>query len=133
LFYEIADKWEDGFNVMFDEKRSLRDIVNKHAIQAQEIMRTQFPLFRAIVTFGQSETDIPLQAADLFSYEWRKRISDHKNNPAKQARKSYLRLRKRPATLRHYGGKEFQEMKLLANLDSMGFVGAMALHLGVEE
>ncbi len=95
---------EHGVSLMFDEKEEVRTIVNDSYYPAKELVEKHRPgYFRgSTVGFGKSQEKPPLQAADLFAYEWRKRISDRVRTPDKKPRRSYKRLRdSRCAYLHH--------------------------------
>ncbi len=84
-----------GISLMFDEKPELRGIVDRFYYQAKELIDKAHPgkLANCALSFRSDETTMPLQAADFFAYEWRKRISDRVKEPHKKIRKSYARLR----------------------------------------
>ncbi|MDA2913041.1 hypothetical protein MYX77_03620 [Acidobacteriia bacterium AH_259_A11_L15] len=143
LFYELATKFPPGkgFNLMFDERKEVRDDVNNYAYQAQNIFQKVHPELRKTITigFGKSQEILPLQTADLFSYEWRKRITDRRERPDKKARVSYTRLRAgRPALLHHYGDETFRELHSVEESaekkgTGLGFIEAFMLHKGTED
>jgi hypothetical protein len=76
-----------------------------------------------IVAFGEDEEHPPLQIADLFAYEWRKRISDKVKTPSKPERKSYRRIRSERsanAKLHHYDADAMRALR--SSLASKTFV-----------
>lgn len=97
---------ENGISLMFDEKPEVREIVDKYYATAKETVDALAPgkLRGTTVTFGSDEHFQPLQAADLFAYEWRKRLSDRYLSPSKPPRRSYSRLKdgRHKRTLHYY-------------------------------
>jgi hypothetical protein len=91
---------QNGFSFLFDDKREIRDHVNKIYYAAKYVVDKVMPgkLDGSNVAFASDDEVEPLQAADLFAYEWRRRVSERVRKPAKLPRKSYIRLREcRPA------------------------------------
>ena len=106
LFALLLERFpvQNGISIVFDDKPEVRALVRSYYSKAKNLVDRAQPgrLEAAEVAFASDEQTLPLQAADLFAYEWRKRSSDKVLRPGKQPRKSYLRLRERPAELKHY-------------------------------
>jgi hypothetical protein len=101
-----------SISMMFDEKKAIQSnaLVIHTAVKkrfnelvGEEYIRT--------IGFDSDESVIPLQAADLLAYEWRKRISDETERPEKAIRRSYARIRSaRPdGALWRYGRSLYDE------------------------
>jgi hypothetical protein len=98
---------QHGIDIIFDDKPEVRRIVNVSFDIAKPRVNAISPGKLETLTFGSDDTVLPLQAADLFVYEWRKRISDKRNRPNKPMRTSYQRIIQRldadgRAVLHHY-------------------------------
>jgi len=106
-----------GISIMFDEKPEVRRIVERYYYQAKKLIDSARPgkLASSTIAFRSDEATMPLQAADFFAYEWRKRISDQVNEPHKKIRKSYARLRELPRKLEHYNRAAMEEISERAN------------------
>lgn len=144
LFYELFKTFtlsNHSFTLFFDEKKEVRDVVNNYAFKASDLVTSNLPRVQLTVAFGKSINHPPLQAADLFCYEWRKRITDRNVHPQKNRRTSYVRLREsRPASLHHYGNETLQELSAIVEEGrkkhgdkGIGWVEAFMLHKGTEE
>jgi hypothetical protein len=123
------------FNLLFDEKKQIRDTVNAYYYQAKDLTERQLPGYfsGSAVAFANSEKKMPLQAADLFAYEWRKRISDRIRTPDKPPRRSYARLReKRKAYLHHIGRDIWLEAESKTK-DPSKFMNLLLNSIGTEE
>jgi hypothetical protein len=98
---------QQGFSYVFDNKDNVRAHVNQRRDVVQRSINKNLPgkwVEEGPVTFASDEKTLPLQAADLLAYEWRKRSSDRVLTPSKPVRKSYARLK--AATqghMLHYG------------------------------
>ena len=80
-----------------------------------EIREVEGPVeYLTNLEFGADENHMPLQAADLLAYEWRKRISDARLRPGKAIRKSYERIRgiRSDGALWRWGREVFDEALL---------------------
>jgi hypothetical protein len=114
LFTAIRKTYPDqrSISMMFDEKKA----IHSNALVIHSAAKSAFntlvgeEYIRAI-GFDSDESVIPLQAADLLAYEWRKRISDETDRPGKAVRKSYARIRAaRPdGALWRYGRSLYDE------------------------
>ena len=88
---------------MFDRKPEVMSYTSRFYDPARRAVNDAFPgkLHGDVVGFGSDEDAglEPLQAADLFAYEWRHRVSDLVKDPNKRMRTSYRRIREsRPST-----------------------------------
>ena len=117
LFLANMESLNDGISFMFDNKEETRKHVNDFFYKAQKIINAALPerIAGVTVAFGSDQEQLPLQAADFFAYEWRKRISDKVLHPEKAVRKSYARLRQRQGHLEHFSRDVFEAM--LAAMD----------------
>lgn len=105
---------QNGFSLMFDDKPEIvaRVGASYKSVKAavDEIMPGKF--HATTVAFGDDEVHMPLQAADLMAYEWRRYISERITRPGKPTRMSYRRLRDcRPenSMLQYYGPAAMEE------------------------
>jgi len=114
LFMLLAKTYplQRSIEFMFDEKKA----VQNHALRIHAAAKKGFnehvgEEYLGGIAFDDDEKVIPLQAADLLAYEWRKRVSDETARPAKPIRKSYARIRQaRPdGALWRYGRSLFDE------------------------
>jgi len=107
--YLLFEKYraQMGFSFVFDNKPSVRAHVNSWLDQTQAHLDQHWPgkfVDESPITFMSDEKALPLQAADLLAYEWRKRSSDRVLKPTKPVRKSYARLKSATnGFLLHYG------------------------------
>jgi hypothetical protein len=107
-------KAQQGFSFVFDNKQNVRAHVNQWLDGVQSSINTHLPgkwIDENPVTFASDEKAIPLQAADLLAYEWRKRTSDSILKPTKRVRRSYARLK--AATeghMLHYGPEQVTQL-----------------------
>ena len=108
LFMAVLEKYpaQNGISFMFDDKPEVRSYVDRFYRPAREAINEVWPgkIYGDEVRFGDDELVEPLQAADLFAYEWRRRISERALKPAKPPRTAYKRLREaRPdGAVHHY-------------------------------
>ena len=98
----------DGISMTFNgKKKELKKLVDDYYFDAKTaidgFIPTKFDC--AEIEFRSDEEVLPLQMADFFAYEWRKRISDRVRHPEKKERKSYTLLRQRPRFLKHYNSR----------------------------
>jgi hypothetical protein len=112
-----------GIELIFDEKPEVKAHVDLYYRWAAGIANDLAPGKFETLTFASDDQVLPLQAADLFTYEWRKRTSDKRNSPDKPLRTSYRRLRERldaedRALLHHYN-----EAAMIAITRETGDVG----------
>ena len=123
-------------NLMFDEKRGMRDTVNNYFYKARVRVNKHLPEYfsRSPVGFAASERTIPLQAADLLAYEWRRRISEKEKQPDKNVRTSYAILRKhRKAFLHHINRDNWNDLELRSAKDASKFIDLLMNCEGTEE
>jgi hypothetical protein len=114
LFLLIAKTYpaQRSITFMFDEKDAIAEnAVTIHTAAKQAADHQIGEDYFSNIAFGNDEQIVPLQAADLFAYEWRKRISDATITPDKRVRKSYERIRKARSggALWRYGRSLFDE------------------------
>ena len=81
-----------------------------HGTVWRAFRETHTGVFLERISFVPDESSPQVQAADLLMYEWRKRITDHRVNPAKERRLWFDRMRG-PArrALWRYGDEVFVE------------------------
>ena len=98
--------------LMFDEKKAIKNnALQLHAAAKENFNANIGEEYLSSIAFDDDANIIPLQAADLLVYEWRKRITDETEQPDKANRKSYARIRAaRPdGALWRYGRALFDE------------------------
>jgi hypothetical protein len=79
---------------IFDEKPAIESFARRAHREAKDYLDSRMPgAFKSSIAFGRDQDHPPLQAADYFAYEWRKRITDARMTPAKRPRRSWARLR----------------------------------------
>lgn len=85
----------NGFSLIFDAKPEVKKLVDDFYVSALEMSEriTTGKFAAPTVAFADDETAVPLQAADLLMYEWRRSLSEAITQPAKRQRRSYVRLR----------------------------------------
>jgi Protein of unknown function (DUF3800) len=128
LALEVPDA-SNGVNLMFDDKKEVQDLVNTYSHDAGRALKDLFPVFQnPVIAFDSDESMLPLQAADFFAYEWRKRISDKLLRSGKVERKSYTRLKHRPHLLRHYGEKEIANIRQISTESGKSLIEVMWEH-----
>lgn len=118
LFHMLLTKYhpQNGISLMFDEKPEVQAIVNEHYTEAKKVIDRLLPgkLPSTVVAFGNDEEHPPLQAADLFAYEWRKQITDKRLKPSAKRREHYGRMRDgRPINtqLHHFNAEAMRTIK----------------------
>lgn len=125
----------DGISMTFDEKKELKKLVDDYYFDAKTaidgFLPTKFDC--AEIEFRSDEEVLPLQMADFFAYEWRKRISDRVRHPEKKERKSYTLLRQRPRFLKHYNSKAIESIKARADSTGKSMIEVMWEHSTTEE
>jgi hypothetical protein len=118
------------------KKNGIKDVVNKFFYEARSRVNKHFPEYfsGSPVGFSPSEKTIPLQAADLLAYEWRRRISEKERQPDKKARTSYTIMRKnRKAFFHHINRDNWNELELRSGKDASMFVNLLMNCEGTEE
>lgn len=92
LFFALLEKYpaQNGFTFLFDEKPEIMELVSAFYAPAKEIVNSASAgkLAGSAVGFAPDHEAAPLQAADLFIYEWRRRVTDRQKTPGKPARLS---------------------------------------------
>lgn len=109
----------NGISFVFDNKPSVSDNVNRYFYAAKTALNEIAPgkLLDDAVAFRADEFALPLQAADLLAYEWRKRTSDRIWSPGKATRRSYQRLKDgRPGFMECY--RPPQMLQVLKRLEA---------------
>lgn len=97
---------------MFDEKKAIENnALTIHVAAKKAFNSIVAEEYLSSIAFADDVNVMPLQAADLLAYEWRKRISDETEHPDKPVRRSYARIRQaRPdGALWRYGRSLFDE------------------------
>lgn len=117
----------DGISLIFDEKKEIKKLVDQYYPDAKKATAEFLPakFENSEVAFRSDEKVLPLQMADLFVYEWRKRISDKVRNPGKKERTSYALLKQRPRFLKHYDSEAIEALKVRARDTGMSLIEAM--------
>jgi hypothetical protein len=120
---------QHGFSFVFDEKDDNATNALSFYKQAKPLINQFGPgkLDGASIAFMDDEDALPLQAADLFAYEWRKRIAEKIRQPQKRPRTSYRLLmesKRENAMLRCYGRAAINELKITTG-GAAGFFSAM--------
>ncbi len=96
LFMLLSETYpaQRSIALMFDEKKAIENnALQIHAAAKRRFNEHVGEEYLSSIAFDDDEKVIPLQAADLLAYEWRKRISDESSRPDKPIRKSYARIR----------------------------------------
>jgi Protein of unknown function (DUF3800) len=112
----------------FDEKKAIKNnALTIHAAAKKAFQRQIGEEYLSSIAFDDDEAVVPLQAADLLVYEWRKRISDETDRPSKPIRKSYARIReaRNEGALWRYGRSLFDEAMMI---DPISGDQSMAYH-----
>lgn len=114
LFYLIGSRFpaQRSISFMFDEKKAIQsNALFIHATAKRLVNERIGEEYLGGIAFDDDVNVTPLQAADLFAYEWRKRISDERLHPHKAVRTSYARIREArgQAELWRYGRSLFEE------------------------
>lgn len=97
---------------MFDEKKAIKSsALYFHSVAKQRVNEHVGEEYFSSIAFDDDVNVPALQAADLFAYEWRKRISDETARPGKPIRRSYQRIReaRNQGALWRYGRSLFDE------------------------
>lgn len=96
LFMLLASTYPAQRSIAFvlDEKKAIQwNALTIHAKAKERFNELTGEEYLSSIAFDDDVNVMPLQAADLLAYEWRKRISDETDRPGKAVRKSYARLR----------------------------------------
>ena len=96
LFFLLAETYpaQRSLAFMFDEKKAIQsNALEIHAGAKQQFDKLAGEEYLSSISFDDDRNVMPLQAADVLAYEWRKRISDETSHPEKPIRKSYARIR----------------------------------------
>jgi len=103
-----------NINLVFDEKKEVREIVNDHFYRAYEAVNKSKPgtFADSKVAFGKSIETPSIQAADFLAFEWRRRISRRERESGAKERQSFTRLKERPHWLRYYGADELEAVQM---------------------
>ena len=114
LFFLLAETFpaQRSIAFMFDEKKAIEsNALYIHSTAKKRFNERAGEEYLSSIAFDDDVNVPPLQAADLFAYEWRKRISDERQHPNKAIRKSYARIRaaRTEPTLWRYGHSMFDE------------------------
>lgn len=105
-----------SISLMFDEKKAIQNNALLIHAKAKEVYdEIVGEEYLSGIEFDDDTQMLPLQAADLLAYEWRKRITDAREKPDKPVRRSYQRIRDaRPeGALWRYGQELFDEAMLI--------------------
>lgn len=102
-----------GIDLLFDEKKEVRQIVDYYFYQAREAAHKFFPgrFANPKVAFGSSIETPPIQAADFLAFEWRRRISRRERESNAKERLSFTRLKERRHWLRYYGADSMEAIR----------------------
>jgi hypothetical protein len=125
----------DGINLTFDGKKDVKKLVDDYFPDARRATEEFLPTkFNALtIAFGNDEKVLPLQMADFFAYEWRKKISDLVRTLGKKERPSYALLKQRPRFLKHYNSDAVEAIRTRAMGSGISMIEAMWEHPTNEE
>jgi hypothetical protein len=139
LFLALLNTYpaQNGFAFTFDEKKEIKRHANEFYALAKQLVDGAAPgkLASAEVKFASDEDFPQLQGADLFVYEWRRRITERLTKPDKRVRTSYARIKEarfEDAALLCYDPTVVSAIK--AQLEVGGsFVEAMVKHPATQD
>jgi hypothetical protein len=117
----------DRINLVFDEKKEVKKLVDDYYLDAKKATDEFLPskFNGSAIAFGSDEQILPLQIADFFAYEWRKRISDKVRNSEKKQRTSYTLLKQRPRFLKHYNSRAIEAIRARATATGNSMIEVM--------
>ena len=112
LLWPVGVAAQRSIAFMFDEKKAIKSsALYFHSVAKQRVNEHVGEEYFSSIAFDDDVNVPALQAADLFAYEWRKRISDETARPGKPIRRSYQRIReaRNQGALWRYGRSLFDE------------------------